>query len=322
MIIISEKISQQTVSIMDAIGVVESVFSAMENGEAENYPVVRESLNSLNAVFGVKSGFDGEGMALGLKAGGYWKDNLSRGVENHQSGILLFDHVTGRAKAVISATYLTGLRTAASSALAAKYIARKDSKTLGIFGAGGQAEFQILAMKNLLGIEKVIAFDISSENLESLAEKMADNGLAFQASDAQSTASQADIIITVTPSNSPILEKEWIQKGTHICAMGADTKGKQELPVDLVSESSVFVDSIEQAISIGECQNAYGQGLLSESSIKGTIGGLINGIVPGRQHPEEITIYDGTGVALQDLAVGQLALDLAVERNLVVDHEY
>jgi ornithine cyclodeaminase len=322
MFVISEKIAQQTVNILDAIGVVERVFSAMEKQEAVNYPVVRESLDSLNAVFGVKSGFDGAGMALGLKAGGYWKDNLSRGVENHQSGILLFDHETGRAKAVVSATYLTGLRTAASSALAAKYIARKDSKTLGIFGAGGQAEFQILAMAKLLGIEKVIAFDISTKNLELLAEKMAESSLDFQVGDAESTASQADILVTVTPSQSPILEKNWIQKGTHICAMGADTKGKQELPVDLVSESHVFVDSIDQAISIGECQNAYNQGMLSESSIKGTIGGLINGNAPGRVNPDEITIYDGTGVALQDLAVGQLALDLAVERNLVVDYEY
>ncbi|NNK12991.1 MAG: ornithine cyclodeaminase family protein, partial [Desulfofustis sp.] len=245
MFVISEKIAQQTVNILDAIGVVERVFSAMEKQEAVNYPVVRESLDSLNAVFGVKSGFDGAGMALGLKAGGYWKDNLSRGVENHQSGILLFDHETGRAKAVVSATYLTGLRTAASSALAAKYIARKDAKTLGIFGAGGQAEFQIMAMAGLLGIEKVIAFDISTKNLELLAEKMAETSLDFQVGDAESTASQADILVTVTPAQSPILEKNWIQKGTHICAMGADTKGKQELPVDLVSESNVFVDSLE-----------------------------------------------------------------------------
>ena len=92
MIIISEKIAQQTVKITDAIAAVKKVFSAMEKGKAENYPVVRESLESMKAVFGVKSGYDGQGMALGLKAGGYWSENLSRGLENHQSGILLFDH--------------------------------------------------------------------------------------------------------------------------------------------------------------------------------------------------------------------------------------
>ena len=322
MIIISEKIARQTVNITDAITAVEKVFSAMEKGKAENYPVVRESLESMKAVFGVKSGYDGQGMALGLKAGGYWSENLSRGLENHQSGILLFDHETGRAKAVISATYLTGLRTAASSALAAKYIARKESKVLGIIGAGGQAVYQIMGMKALLGIEKVIAFDLSPKKIETLGEKMSEINLPFEAADAQATAEQADIIVTVTPSKSPVIKKKWIRSGTHICAMGADTKGKQELPEDLVAASSVFVDSIEQAITIGECQKAYGLGLISRSSIKGTLGGLINGSVPGRKNRDEITVFDGTGVALQDLAVAQLSIDLAVERNLVVDYDY
>lgn len=322
MYVVSEEIVRQVISVEDAIDTVRKVFAALGRQNAENYPVVREFLGMGDAVFGIKSGFDSEGKVLGLKAGGYWPGNIARGLSNHQSSVLLFDHETGCTRAVVSANYLTGIRTGAASALAAKYLACPDAKILGIIGAGAQAIFQIQAMKTLFSLKKVIAFDISPERLQSLEQKINSMGLSFESADAHSVASGADVLVTVTPAKAPIIESEWVHEGTHINAMGADTKGKQELPTELIEKSNVYVDSVEQAISIGECQHAYQKGLLKHSAIKGTLSELINGTVSGRESSAEITIFDGTGIALQDIAVAELALRLSVEKGLVIEHKY
>ncbi|MCK5622189.1 MAG: ornithine cyclodeaminase family protein, partial [Alphaproteobacteria bacterium] len=124
MLIISEKLARELVSVEDAIHSVESTFAAMARGDARNYPVVREVVGYRDAVYGVKTGCDTSAPILGLKAGGYWPHNAEKGLSNHQSSTLLFDPETGRASALVSANYLTGARTGASSAIATKYLSR------------------------------------------------------------------------------------------------------------------------------------------------------------------------------------------------------
>src|SRR2546428_12367530 len=134
MIVISEQDARALVSVEDAIDAVEKSFAAMARGQARNYPVVREVVGCQDAVFGVKPGCDAAARILGLKAGGYWPHNLAKGLGNHQSSTLLFDAQTGRASALVSANYLTGVRTGAASAIATKYLSRPESSTLGIIG--------------------------------------------------------------------------------------------------------------------------------------------------------------------------------------------
>lgn len=322
MIVISEQDASALVSIEDAIAAVEKSFAAMARGQARNYPVVREVVGYRDAVFGVKTGCDTGAPLLGLKAGGYWPRNLAKGLGNHQSSTLLFDPETGRASALVSANYLTGVRTGAASAIATKYLSRPDSSVLGLIGAGVQSQYQLRATLAVRPIRKVYAWDPSPENLGAFGRAVSQLGLEFFAADRQTVAARADVLVTVTPSQQALVEKAWVRPGTHISAMGADTRGKQELDPQLVACAALFVDEAAQAISIGECQHAWGAGLITGDSFRASLGEVIAGLREGRRDDREITLFDGTGVALQDLVVADLAVRLARERGgcSVVDY--
>lgn len=316
MIVISEQDARELVSVADAIEAVESSFAAMARGQARNYPVVREAIGHRDAVFGVKAGADTSAPLLGLKAGGYWPHNLAQGLGNHQSSTLLFDPETGRACALVSANYLTGVRTGAASAIASKYLSRPDSSVLGIIGAGVQAHYQLQATLAVRPVRKVVAWDPSADNLAAFGQGVRDLGLEFVAAAERSkVARSADILITVTPSREALIEKSWVRPGTHINAMGADTRGKQELDALLVASAALFVDEAEQALTIGECQHAFNAGLITADSFRGSLGALAAGLCEGRRDDSEITLFDGTGVALQDLVVADLAVRIARQRG-------
>lgn len=322
MLIISESLAQDLVSIEDAIEAVAATFIAMAQGKARNYPVVREGVGHADAVYGVKAGGDISAPFLGLKAGGYWPHNLPRGLTNHQSSTLMFDPETGRASGLVSANYLTGVRTGAASALAARALSRADATVLGIIGTGGQSVHQLRATAKVRGLTRVHAWDPLPENVARFAAAVTALGLEYVAETSrQAVAKAAEIIITVTPSQKPILYKDWIRPGTHISAMGADTKGKQELDPGLVAAARLFVDEAAQAISIGECQHAFAQGLIGAADLT-ALGAVLEGHAEGRRSEAEITLFDGTGVALQDLVVADLAMRRAIEQGcgVVVDY--
>jgi ornithine cyclodeaminase len=323
MLIVSEQLARELVSVEEAIRCVEQTFAAMARGVACNYPVVREVVGYRDAVFGVKTGCDTSAPVLGLKAGGYWPHNAQRGVGNHQSSTLLFDPETGHASALVSANYLTGARTGASSAIATKYLSRPDSRVLGVIGTGVQAEYQLKATLAVRPLTRIHAWDPSAANLAEFGQKVSDLDLEFVAEcDRAAVVDGADILITVTPSQQALVRKDWVRPGTHINAMGADTRGKQELDPSLVAGAVLFVDEVGQAITIGEFQHAFVDGLIDEASFRGSIGQVIEGLCDGRRSQSEITIYDGTGVALQDLVVADLAAHLARERGLGAMVEY
>ncbi len=322
-LIVSEDLARKLVSVEDAIDAVEQCFVAMATGDARNYPVVREVLGYQNAVFGVKTGADVGAPFLGLKAGGYWPNNLAKGLTNHQSATLLFDPETGRASALVSANYLTGVRTGAASAIATKHLSRPEASTLGIIGTGAQSAHQLRATARVRPIARVHAWDPSPHNVAKFAEAVAELGLDFVAEETpEKVVRAADVLITVTPSQKALIDSAWVRPGTHISAMGADTKGKQELDPKLVARAAIFVDEAAQAITIGECQHAFAAGLIRESDIRGSIGAVVAGLAEGRRNDDEITLFDGTGVSLQDLVVANLAARLAVDRGLGVVADY
>lgn len=319
--VISEADARALVSVEAAIAAVEASFVSMAHGHARNYPVVRESVGWQDAVFGVKAGCDSAGPVLGLKAGGYWPHNLARGLTNHQSATLLFDADTGRAAALVSANYLTGVRTGAASAIATRCLAREDSTVLGLIGTGGQALYQLQATLAVRPIRRVHAWGRQRDKVAAFGREVEQLGLEFVAGEREAVARAADILITVTPAREPLVRKDWIRPGTHINAMGADTRGKQELDPALVAGAAVFVDEVAQALSIGECQHAHAAGLLQPGDLH-PLGAVIAGERPGRANAQQVTVFDGTGVALQDLVVADLAWRLARQRGVgsIVDY--
>ncbi|MEH6470925.1 MAG: iminosuccinate reductase BhcD [Halopseudomonas sp.] len=312
--IVSEATCEAVVGRTEAFSAIESVFAAMASGDAYNFPVVREAIGHADALYGFKSGFDRAGMALGVKSGGYWPGNAAKGLTNHQSTIVLFDPDTGRVKSIVGGNYLTAVRTAASSAVSIAHLARQDAKVLGMVGAGHQSTFQLHAAVEQRHFDKVIAWNPHPEYLPRLAAVCEELGLPFESVSRQQLGAEADVIITITSAFEPLLMKDWIKPGTHIACMGTDTKGKQEIDPELLALATVFTDEVAQSISIGEAQHAIASGVITEADIT-PIGEVINGSHPGRRSDDEITLFDGTGVGLQDLAVASAAAELATQQN-------
>ena len=318
MLIVSEETCKEVVGRADAFDAVEKVFGAMAAGDACNFPVIREAIGHADALYGFKSGFDRAGLALGVKSGGYWPGNAGKGLTNHQSTVFLFDPDTGMLSALVGGNYLTAVRTAASSSVSIAHLARQDAKVLGMVGAGHQAGFQLRAAAEQRNFEKVVAWNPHPEMLPKLAKIAGEIGLPFEAVERERLGAEADVIITITSAFEPLLMKDWIRPGTHLACMGTDTAGKQEVDTALVAAATVFTDEIAQSVSLGEAQHAVAAGSLPEADIT-PIGAVINGVHPGRTSDDEITLFDGTGVGLQDLAVASVAVKIAKERGLAAE---
>ena len=300
-----------------AFDAVEAVFAAMARGDASNFPVVREAIGHEDALYGFKGGFDAAGMTLGLKAGGYWPNNAKHGIINHQSTVFLFDPDTGRVEAAVGGNLLTALRTAAASAVSSKYLAPKGAKVLGMVGAGHQSAFQMKSAVRFGDFERVIGWNPHPEMLTRLADTAAELGLPFEAVERDRLGAESDVIISITSAFEPLLLDGHVTGPTHIAAMGTDTKGKQELDPALVARARLFTDEVAQSVSIGEFQHATTQGLIAESDVT-ALGQVINGDHPGRGDAE-VTIFDGTGVGLQDLAVAKAVLELAKQKGKAIE---
>ena len=304
-----------------AFDAVEKVFAAMAAKDAYNFPVIREAIGHEDALYGFKGGFDRAGLTLGLKAGGYWPNNLEKfGHINHQSTVFLFDPDTGMPSAMVGGNLLTALRTAAASSVSIKHLARPDARVIGMIGAGHQSTFQLRAALEQRRFEKVIGWNYHPEMLPNI-EKVADEaGLPFEAVTLDGMQ-QADVIISITSAFAPSLMAQHVSAGCHIACMGTDTKGKQEVEAALIAKSTVFTDEVAQSISIGEAQHAIADGLITPDDIT-ELGAVINGTHRGRSSDTEITIFDGTGVGLQDLAVAAKVVDLAVKRGIAIEVDF
>ena len=314
MLIVPERLIADLVSAEDAFAAVEGCFAAMARGDAYNFPVVREALGE-GRQYGFKSGLDRAGGQLGVKAGGYFPGNAAKGMINHQSSVFLFDPDTGRPVAMVGGNLLTALRTAAASAISIDRLARADARVLGIVGAGHQAGFQLRAAARVRAFEKVVAWNLHPEMLPRLGEIAAELGLPFEAVTLDQLGAEADVIITITSSPAASLLDAHVRPGTHLACMGTDTIGKQEVDPALLARAVVFTDEVAQSITIGEAQHAIAAGLIRADDIT-PLGDVLIGAHPGRQTAQEITLFDGTGVGLQDLAVAAMAVTRATEAGL------
>ncbi len=266
------------------------------------FPVVREKL-STGGVFGIKSGDVGTQGLLGFKAAGFWPDNRRVGGEPHQATILLFDPATGRPLCVIDGNAITTMRTGAAGGLGLLQFARADSTRLCVFGTGVQARIQTqFALRLLPGLRTVryLSFDGQRDPAFEAGVKAVAKGIDLSlASDRDATVAASDIVITATPGGGALFSMEAVQPGTHINCVGADTKGKRELPAGLLARVRLFVDDAGQARQMGETQWAPDTPCTA-------LGDLLTGKAAFTRQAVDITVFDLTGLALQDLTVARL----------------
>lgn len=321
MYIVPEKDIAALIGRQDSFEAVEKVFASMASKSAYNFPVIREAIGHADALYGFKSGFDRQALNLGLKSGGYWPGNMAKGLKNHQSTVFLFDADTGKCRAVVGGNLLTALRTAAAAAVSVAHLARKNAKVLGIIGSGHQAAFQLRAVAEQRQFERVVAWNRTPKKLASLKAVADEIGLPFESVSLEDLGAQADVIVTIISSPEAVLKDAHVKPGTHIACMGTDTKGKQEVESALVARATVFTDEVAQSVTIGECQHAIANGTLQQSAIV-ELGAVINGTHPGRSSEAEVTLFDGTGVGLQDLAVASAVVDLAIAKGIAVEVDF
>jgi alanine dehydrogenase len=310
MIVISEAEVRRHVPFAAVLAAVEQAFIALDSGSSQIFEVVQGDGGGREHFFGVKSGRDAAIPLLGLKAGSYIPDNPARGRPAHSSTTLLLDDLTGEAIAVVAADYLNGLRTSAANALAVRELARQNASTLSIFGIGAQAVFETLAVAHVRSIQRILAVGSSPERRRSFEAAVRERcDAVIQFVDAEEAARNADILVTVTPSRSPLLAAAWVRAGTHISAMGADNVGKQELDVGLMAHGRLWVDHPEQAVRIGETQHAIAAGLYTLEQLRErTLGGLLRKRLRAPRHYDDITVFDSSGLAVQDIAAAHAAV--------------
>lgn len=232
--------------------------------------------------------------------------------------VVLLDPKNGTPLAIMDGTLITRLRTGAAGGIAAKYLAREDSSIIAMIGAGVQARTQLLALNQIFEIEEVRVQDVVRENAEEYAVEL-DRKLDLDirvVDTAEEAVRSADIIVTVTPRRSPVLSNEWITEGMHINAIGADAPEKQELDPDILRRTSIIVDDREQASHSGEISRPISQGKLTRDDIYGELGEVVAGKKGGRVLEEDITVFDSTGLAIQDVATAWEVYRKAEERDI------
>jgi ornithine cyclodeaminase len=300
------------------IEAVERAFRAHALGSARLFPVVREELPQHACVYGVKSGYmNGDAPVLGLKVAGFWPANRAAGLPAHQALVVLTDPDSGVPTAVMDANHITMIRTSAVGAIAARLLARPDSRAAAIIGGGVQGQGQAEALLHVLpGLEQIAVYDALPEARRAFLEAMQGRcpGLV-EADSVEEAVFAADVVVTATPSRQPLVKEQWVAAGVHLSAIGADTRGKQELDTAILRRATLVVDDFSQARTLGETQHAVDAGWLSDANRPPELGELLVGRRPGRTRADEVTVFDATGLALQDLVAADLAYRLAKEQG-------
>ena len=308
---------------------VREVYRLKSMGMTAVWPLISYDFENPRGVMDIKSGCVFGENVHGLKMLNSFPGNAQRGLPVFTGMLMIFDSETGIPLGAMDASFITCMRTGAAGALGASLLARPDSHRLFILGAGRQAMFQIAA--SLMLMPKIDAVRISdpldSENARSFAascpERLAhDFGIdsahvAFEAAeDIAQALAESDIAITVTPARSPVIKKEWIKPGLHLSCVGADMPGKEEIEPEIFIGARIFTDDTPQCLRCGELELAAAKGVVSEKDVAGELGDVISGKIAGRTSPDDVTIFDATGIAMLDLVTGKKALALAREKGL------
>jgi alanine dehydrogenase len=262
---------------------------------------------------------------LGAKIVSVFAGNPKRGLPLIYSAYLLHDPASGEPLALMEGAYLTGVRTGAASAVAAKYLAREDAETVGIIGAGFQSFFQAWALSTVLQVKDIHIYSRTTGKAKELAQRVeAELGVASHvAGSAQELVERSDIVVTATPSQEPVLPGEALREGTTVIAIGAFTPDAREVDDRTIQRAAIYVDSYEGALAeAGDLVIPMKTGILKREGIRGELGEVVAGAVPGRQTPDEIILFKSVGLAIEDAAAAQVAYEKAIEREAGLEVEF
>ena len=317
-IILGRRETEQLLSVVEAIAAVERAFRLKAQDKAVMPPKLYLDMPEYTGDFRAMPAYI-DGVA-GIKWTSGYPNNRRYNLPTVLATIVLNDPRTGRPLAIMNGEYVTSIRTGAAGAVAVKYLARSDSSVIGLVGAGMQARTQLLAISKVLpGIKEVKVFDqrrqVSQECAQSMAAEL---GINIHPVDTIEAVADADIVVTTTPSREPVVKKHHIKPGTHINAIGADAKGKQELESSLLVGAKIVIDDFEQASHSGEVNVPLSEGKLRIEQIYGTIGEIAANIKNGRENDDEVTIFDSTGLAIQDLVCAKVIYEKAIKSGAPV----
>lgn len=256
------------------------------------------------------------------KAGVKWvcayPENPKRNLPSVMGIFIYSDSTTGYPLAVMDATVITKYRTGAASGIASRYLARKDSTSLGLVGCGVQASTQVLGIEEIFNLDLIKVYDPSEHAIASLKKALPEHNIEKCSIE---EAVRSDIVSTLTPVRVPIVRREWVARGTHINAVGADAPGKEELDPQILLDAKVVVDDMEQAKHGGEINVPLRKGTFSADKIYATLGEIVAGKKKGRES-NEITVFDSTGLAIQDIAVAEIVFKTAKKKRIGIEIDF
>ncbi|WP_313810520.1 ornithine cyclodeaminase family protein [Glutamicibacter sp.] len=304
------------------VEVVDQIFTNIGNGSASQPDPTAMSVPSADSTFVLMSAVGGEEGVASVKLLADIPSNNERGLPSQRSVIMLADHVTGGPLAILDGRVPTRMRTAAATAVATKYLARKDSRILGLVGAGGLAAAHVEAIKCVMQIDKIVVWSRTSARIEQFTEAVAEFGIPVEPVDAiEDVFAVSDVVCTLTPSVEPNIKGEWFRPGQHINAIGSRPRpNEREIDSAGMARAKVIVDHLGTAkAKSGEYLMAVSEGAITEKDIAGELSAVAAGRIPGRESDEEITLFNSVGIGALDLAIGRLAYDRAIAQGLGLD---
>jgi alanine dehydrogenase len=298
----------QLLSVGECIGAVERAFRM--HGEGRASPPGILGIHVHGGGFHFKAGLldDGGSYFAGKLNANFPGNGTRHGLPTIQGVLLLCDGENGYPLALMDSIEITIRRTGAASAVAAKYLARNESRVITIIGCGNQGRSQLQSMLHVRPLEQAFVHDIDPAKADKLAAEFS-GVLSIRpigAGELRDAVLQSDICVTCTPSRQPLLSVGDVAPGTFVAGVGADSEGKQELDPQLLAASTVVADIAEQSATIGDLQHAIKQGVLGISDVYAELGKIVSGATPGRRSRDEIIVFDSTGMALQDVATAIL----------------
>ena len=304
-------------SIEECTAAVEHAFKLYGEGKTQTPGVLGVQAN--DGGFHIKAGILQQNrLYFAAKINANFPHNPKRlGLPTIQGVIVLSDADSGCPLAVMDSTEITAQRTAAATAVAAKYLARPESKTLTICGCGIQGRASLRALMHLFPLEQVFAYDVDSTRAEKFANDLSmELAIAIRAVDQLEDATlRSDICVTCTPSKQFFLKQKHIAPGTFVASVGADNEDKQELEPTLLGRSKVVADLLEQCATIGELHHALDQKVMTKSQVHAELGQVVAATKPGRTSPDEVIVFDSTGMALQDVVTSALVYEKAKQQG-------
>ena len=304
------------------IPIIEDAFKNLAQGKTTMPPILRLDIEKYHGETDVKAAYI-EGLdSYAVKVASAFFNNPKLGLQSSTGLMILLDSQTGFIKSVLlDKGYLTDVRTAIAGAIAAKHLSNHDSTKAGIIGAGLQAKLQLEALTLVRKINTAYIWSRDSTKTNKFVEQIKDLNITLEVcSSAEEVLQKSEIVVTTTPSKSPLIKSNWLKKGLHITAMGSDAEQKNELDPLIIKQCDLYVpDSVSQTAILGELHHALEKNIVSSDYNYDELGNVILNSNLGRKSKDDITVCDLTGTGVQDTAIARHTFNIALKKRLGIE---